>query len=253
MTGKRADAGVAHYMPINLGEIPDYYRRFLPPIDVACIKVCARDENGYYTFGGTGLWHPAVMECARIRIVEVCEHLPRTHNEGCAIHESEVDFVIGYQHRSIEYDSSAESILIGSDKLIPVCKPKKDGSPMFDFGNPDVETPFLEYGDSTPIGAQLKPILISQGLTHRLRTVYENSMGGALRIRARSGDGVAWLSQSLVQPDLENKLLVRIGDPAWDVDLDIRLYRNADNLNQITRSIWSFLKGRQAEPMVTMD
>ncbi len=167
--------------------------------------------------------------------------------------KGEVDFVIAYQHRSIEYDSSAESILIGSDKLIPVCKPKMDGTPMFDFDNPDVETPFLEYGDSTPIGAQLKPILLSQGLTHRLRTVYENSMGGALRIRARSGDGVAWLSQSLVQPDLENKLLVRIGDPDWDVELDIRLYRNANNLNQVTRSIWSFLKGRQAEPMVTMD
>ncbi len=81
-------------MPINLGEIPDCYRRFLPPIDVACIKVCPKDENGYYTFGGTGLWHPAVMECAQIRVVEVCEHLPRTCNEGCAIHESEVDFII---------------------------------------------------------------------------------------------------------------------------------------------------------------
>ncbi|MDG1372274.1 MAG: acetyl-CoA hydrolase/transferase C-terminal domain-containing protein [Paracoccaceae bacterium] len=91
---KKADAGIAHYMPINLGEIPDYYRRFLPPIDVACIKVCPKDENGNYTFGGTGLWHPAVMECARTRIVEVCEHLPRTFNEGCKIHESEVDFVI---------------------------------------------------------------------------------------------------------------------------------------------------------------
>ena len=91
---KKADAGIAHYMPINLGEIPDYYRRFLPPIDVACIKVCPKDENGYYAFGGTGLWHPAVMECAKIRVVEVCKHLPRTFNEGCAIHESEVDFVI---------------------------------------------------------------------------------------------------------------------------------------------------------------
>ena len=47
---KKADAGIAHYMPINLGEIPDYYRRFLPPIDVACIKVCPKDENGNYTF-----------------------------------------------------------------------------------------------------------------------------------------------------------------------------------------------------------
>ncbi|MEM7270635.1 MAG: acetyl-CoA hydrolase/transferase C-terminal domain-containing protein [Pseudomonadota bacterium] len=90
----KADQGIAHYMPINLGEIPDYYRRFLPPIDVVCLKVCPRDENGFYNFGGTGLWHPAVCESARIVVVEVNENLPRVHHQGCAIHESEVDFVI---------------------------------------------------------------------------------------------------------------------------------------------------------------
>jgi len=30
---KKHDAGIAHYMPVHLGEIPDYYRRFIDPVE----------------------------------------------------------------------------------------------------------------------------------------------------------------------------------------------------------------------------
>ena len=30
-----------NYIPMNFGEAPDYYRRFIDPIDVVCIKTCA--------------------------------------------------------------------------------------------------------------------------------------------------------------------------------------------------------------------
>lgn len=91
---KNADKGLVHHIPVNLGEIPDYYRRNLPPIDVAAIKVCPKDENGYYNFGGTSLWQAAVVERARTLVVEVNEQLPRVHHRDCAVHESQVDFVI---------------------------------------------------------------------------------------------------------------------------------------------------------------
>ncbi|MDB9702567.1 hypothetical protein OAA86_00530 [Rhodospirillales bacterium] len=42
--------------------------------------------------------------------------------------------------------------------------------------------------------------------------MYKNSMAGALRIRARDGDGVAWLPLSLVKPDLDASLLARAGN-----------------------------------------
>ncbi|MEM7303122.1 MAG: acetyl-CoA hydrolase/transferase C-terminal domain-containing protein [Pseudomonadota bacterium] len=91
---KKHDEGIAHYIPINLGEIPDYYRRFLEPVDVAVLKVCPRDENGFYNFGGTNLWHPAVVESARTVIVEVTKGLPYVYGDNCAVHESDVDFVV---------------------------------------------------------------------------------------------------------------------------------------------------------------
>ena len=44
---KKHDAGRCNYLPLNLGEVPDYYRRFLAPVDIAILKTCPMDENGY--------------------------------------------------------------------------------------------------------------------------------------------------------------------------------------------------------------
>jgi len=88
------DAGISHYIPVNLGEIPDYYRRFNDPIDVAILKARPMDENGYFNFGGTNLWHRTVAERAKIVIVEVNDKLPHAHGEQTGVHRSEIDYII---------------------------------------------------------------------------------------------------------------------------------------------------------------
>ena len=35
---QRHDAGRCNYMPLNLGEVPDYYRRFIAPVDIVILK-----------------------------------------------------------------------------------------------------------------------------------------------------------------------------------------------------------------------
>lgn len=173
-----------------------------------------------------------------------------------------VDFVIAYQNPGAKESllasipgqtamPGAGSMVIGHDRLIPVCKPRADGTPLFALDSESVETPFLRFGDSAPISKHLEPLFSAEKLTRRLRTVYENSMAGALRIRARDGSGVAWLPESLVAPDLEAGLLVRTGDPKWDVNLEIRLLRNRDHSNRLTRSIWAYLAMRETVPLVT--
>jgi len=88
------DAGISHYIPVNLGEIPDYYRRFNDPIDVAILKACPMDAEGNFNFGGSNLWHRAVVERARVVIVEVSSKLPYVWGEHHAIHRGEVDYII---------------------------------------------------------------------------------------------------------------------------------------------------------------
>lgn len=166
---------------------------------------------------------------------------------------ADVDFVIAYQGAQAQPSTTFDSVKIGEDQLIPVCKPDTEGRPIFGFQAQDIEMPYLRFGDTAPIGAQLEPLFVEKGLVGRLRTVYENSMAGALRIRARAGDGVAWLPKSLVLPDLDSGLLVRTGEDSWTVDLDIRLLRNVQSSNRVTRSIWSFLEVRQGVFLLSTD
>src|ERR1051326_5695220 len=42
---RKHDAGISHYIPLNLGEIPDYYRRFCDPIDIVVLKTCRSEEH----------------------------------------------------------------------------------------------------------------------------------------------------------------------------------------------------------------
>ena len=91
---RKHDAGVSHYLPLNLGEVPDYYRRFIEPVDIAVFKTCRMDANGYFNFSAANLWHRAVLERAKIVIVEVTDHLPYALGEMNGVHISEVDCII---------------------------------------------------------------------------------------------------------------------------------------------------------------
>jgi acyl-CoA hydrolase len=70
------DAGRCNYMPLNLGEVPDYYRRFIEPVDIIILKACPIDADGYFNFGAANLWHRAVIERAKMVIVEVSRGMP---------------------------------------------------------------------------------------------------------------------------------------------------------------------------------
>jgi acyl-CoA hydrolase len=91
---KRHDEGRCHYIPVNLGEIPDYYRRFMAPADIVVLKTCPPDENGCFNLSAANLWHRAIVERARTVIVETSRTLPYVHGEQTSLHASEVDFVI---------------------------------------------------------------------------------------------------------------------------------------------------------------
>jgi acyl-CoA hydrolase len=91
---KQHDAGLCDYIPMNFGEAPDYYRRFIDPVDVVCLKTTAPDEHGYFNFGSAVSYQRAITERAKCLIVETCETMPFVHGEEESVHASEVDFVI---------------------------------------------------------------------------------------------------------------------------------------------------------------
>src|SRR5450755_1003831 len=91
---KKHDAGLCHYIPCHLGEIPDYYRRFIEPPDIVVLKTRDVDANGFFNLSVTNLWHRAIVSRAKIVVVEVSEGLPYLYGIDNGLHLSEVDYVI---------------------------------------------------------------------------------------------------------------------------------------------------------------
>lgn len=88
------DAGLCTYIPLNLGEVPDYYRRFVEPVDIVILKTGPMDDNGYFNFGPTSLWHRTLVERAKLLIVEVSAAVPYVFGRNNGAHLNEVDYII---------------------------------------------------------------------------------------------------------------------------------------------------------------
>ena len=91
---RKHDQGIAHYLPVHLGEIPDYYRRFIDPVDIAVFKTAPMDAKGFFNFGPSNLWMRALVERAKVVIVEECAALPYVMGVDTGVHISEVDFIL---------------------------------------------------------------------------------------------------------------------------------------------------------------
>ncbi|MFN0115311.1 MAG: acetyl-CoA hydrolase/transferase family protein [Paracoccaceae bacterium] len=91
---RKHDAGITTYLPSNLGEIADYYRRFIPPVDILVLKARPVDETGTFNLGPTSIWNRAIIERAKCVIVEECAAMPYAVGEDNNLHISEVDYII---------------------------------------------------------------------------------------------------------------------------------------------------------------
>jgi acyl-CoA hydrolase len=90
----KSDAGICYHIPPNLGEISDYYRRFIPPIDIVVLKVRPVDANGFYNFGPMNGWQRTLVERAKTLIVETSTAVPYVYGVDNCVHISEVDYII---------------------------------------------------------------------------------------------------------------------------------------------------------------
>jgi acyl-CoA hydrolase len=88
------DGGRVVYIPLNLGEVPDYYRRFIDPPDIAVIRTAPMDESGTFNFGPTNAWIGAVLERAKTVIVEESPGIPYVFGAENGVHVRDVDYII---------------------------------------------------------------------------------------------------------------------------------------------------------------
>jgi LysR family transcriptional regulator, hypochlorite-specific transcription factor HypT len=172
---------------------------------------------------------------------------------GCVslFEDSDVDFVVCLvdSNRAILKGAGRQlaiedcaSVSIGKERLIPLSAPAADGSPLhrLDAGARS-PTSYLAYSRECSLGWAVEGLIGRRPDLARLQSPYENSLADGLRTMALAGLGVAWLPLTTTHSDILRRKLVRTGDPALAIDLDIRLYRPARRLPTRAEQLWTRL------------
>ncbi|MGB3690925.1 MAG: LysR family transcriptional regulator [Jannaschia helgolandensis] len=126
---------------------------------------------------------------------------------------------------------------IGSDRLVPLCAPDSNGQPLWTLGLGSYGIPFIAYAAASGLHA----ILEAHWAGH-VRPGLEPTMNSVLASTnlemAKEGQGVAFLPLSLAESDIELGKLVRAGEDALDVPVQLVIYRPRSRMSPHCEAFW---------------
>ena len=88
-----ADRGMGCYIPSFFRAMAQVYRKYLH-VDIAFISVTPMDKDGYFNFSLTNAANHAIIDTAKIVVLETNSRLPPIGGHENAVHISQVDFVV---------------------------------------------------------------------------------------------------------------------------------------------------------------
>ncbi|MDE1148180.1 MAG: LysR family transcriptional regulator [Azospirillaceae bacterium] len=158
-----------------------------------------------------------------------------------------VHFLLSHFHPKAPPRLDAErfpSLAVGDDVLVPLSAPDAEGRPRWPVpGRADRPTPRLAYSPASGLGRIVAshPALGAEGLF--MAAGFTSHLAATLMTMARDGHGVAWLPRTLAAEDLSAGRLVRAAPEAFDIAIEIRLFRSLDCRNRAADELWATLVG----------
>ena len=136
-----------------------------------------------------------------------------------------------------------EHLAVGVDLLMPVCRPNPRGGPAFRLpGTVAHALPLISYTETSYFGRCLALLLSRVDTSPALRLHYESDMAEVVKKLVLEGEGVAWLPKSSIVGELGASELVPAGRDAWNLEIELRVYRDASNRNEFLDTLWRHLR-----------
>lgn len=136
-------------------------------------------------------------------------------------------------------EKSCASIVLGQDRLVPVCIPDADGEPKYAISDPQVPSvPILSYPPETFFGRLLNRIIRFGPVHPHFSIVAQSPNSRILRTLALNGSGIAWLPERCISEDCRQKRLVQIDGDQWCSDVEIRLYASPERAKLLEFNLW---------------
>jgi DNA-binding transcriptional LysR family regulator len=156
-----------------------------------------------------------------------------------------VHFLLCHHHSDVpaNFDSVRfPSTRLGSDTLVALCSPDAEGRPKWPIPCiADKPTRVLAYSQASGLGRILAAHESGGSAIAGAETVFTSQLAATLMTMAREGHGVAWLPLTLAEEDLGMGRLVSAGSNAFDVQVEIRLFRSPDCRSRAADQLWSLI------------
>ena len=156
--------------------------------------------------------------------------------------QSKVQFVLSHAHPRALGALDADPYLstrVGSDQLLPVSSPNKQGKPLHRVeGKPVAQVPLLQYPDESGLGRIVRAVAGRRLEAMPVRVAFTAHLASVLRTMALDGRGVAWLPATLVEEDIAAGRLVAAAGDDWTIPLEIRLYRERRPAGSAAEAFW---------------
>lgn len=165
----------------------------------------------------------------------------RVDEAEAALTEGRCDFVLAFDVLAL-LKPPYRSLLLGGGDFLLVSAPGADGQAAF---NPSEEqVPYLRYSADAYSARLLHRHNVDAALS--LRPVFETSMCQLLAEMALRGEGVAWLPDALIRPQLAAGTLCPVAPECLHVPYQVRLYRQQGRLAAAAETFWQQLETRLA-------
>jgi LysR family transcriptional regulator, hypochlorite-specific transcription factor HypT len=151
-------------------------------------------------------------------------------------------FMLCHTHPSVDVGLNPQQFLsrpVGSDRLLPVSCPDAAGRPVHCLDGAGGTCRYLAYAETSAIGRAVEHLLERPPHPVHLDRVFVSRLAAVLKSMALDGKGLAWLPESHVAQELASGQLMRAGSTAWDLDVEITIFRPRDRLPAAAESFWN--------------
>jgi DNA-binding transcriptional LysR family regulator len=167
------------------------------------------------------------------------------HAGACVqmMQRGDCQFMLCHTHPSVDIGLDPQQFTsrrVGSDRLLPVSRPDANGEPA-DFLDAATghASRYLAYAETSAIGRAVQHLLERPPHHVHLEKLFVSRLAAVLKSMVLDGKGLAWLPESHVAQELASGQLVRAGSIAWDLEVEITIFRPRDHLSAAAESFWN--------------
>ena len=101
----------------------------------------------------------------------------------------------------------------------------------------------LRYTDESGLWRIIRAVLGHRMQSLPLQVVFTADLASVLRTMVLDGKGLAWIPKPLVEDDLALGRVVPAADAAWNIPVEIRLYRERNLIGKAAEAFWDSAVG----------